>query len=207
MDGQVTSSGGLAVGAAGFGAAIAEEPVAHSTALHAHLLERGNYLVGPMARLSLGFDTLAEAARVAAGAVGLGPDTRNPFRSIVTRAVEVLQACLDALAILDRWVEPDAPSMPVEPRAGEGHGVTEAPRGLLYHRYVLDEAGLVTEAQITPPTSQNQATIEHDLFHLVERSLALDDDALRRLAEQAIRNYDPCISCATHFLDLRVQRR
>ena len=207
MDGRVISDRGLDVDAAGFGAAAVEEAVAHSTALHASLLDRGNYLVGPMARLPLGFARLAEPARQAATAVGLGPDTRNPFRSIVTRAVEVLHACVEAVAILDGWEEPDAPAIPVEPRAGEGHGVTEAPRGLLYHRYVLDDDGTILEVQITPPTSQNQATIEHDLFHLVESHLDLADDDLQHLAEQAIRNYDPCISCATHFLDLEVRRR
>jgi coenzyme F420-reducing hydrogenase alpha subunit len=206
MDGRVLSDGGLDVDAAGFGAAAVEEPVAHSTALHSMLLDRGNYLVGPMARLPLGFAKLAEPARHAATAAGLGPDTRNPFRSIVSRAVEVLHACVEAVTILDRWEEPDAPAIAVEPRAGEGHGVTEAPRGLLYHRYVLDDDGTILEVQITPPTSQNQATIEHDLFHLVESHLDLDDDDLQHLAEQAIRNYDPCISCATHFLDLEVRR-
>jgi len=207
MDGRVISDRGLDVDAAGFGAAIAEEQVPWSTALQAHLLERGNYLVGPMARLALGYGNLLPPAREAAQAVGLGPDTRNPFRSIVTRAVETLHACVEALEILDGWEEPEAPAVPVEPRAGEGHGVTEAPRGLLYHRYVLDEDGTILEVQITPPTSQNQATIEHDLFHLVERSLDLDDLTLQHLAEQAIRNYDPCISCATHFLDMEVRRR
>jgi len=207
MDGRVRSDRGLDVDAAGFGSAIAEEHVAHSTALHAHLLDRGNYLVGPMARFALGFDRLAEPARGAAVAAGVGPDERNPFRSIVIRAVETLQACLDAVAVLDRWEDPDGPAIPVEPRPGVGHGVTEAPRGLLYHRYVLAEDGTIAEAQITPPTSQNQATIEHDLFHLVEANLALADEPLQHLAEQAIRNYDPCISCATHFLDLTVQRR
>jgi coenzyme F420-reducing hydrogenase alpha subunit len=207
MDGRVLSDRGLDVDAGGFGAAIAEGTVPHSTALHARLLDRGNFLVGPMARLALGFDRLLPPARDAAQAVGLGPDTRNPFRSIVTRAVEVLHACVEAVAILDAWEEPDGPAVPVEPRAGEGHGVSEAPRGLLYHRYVLDDDGMILEAQITPPTSQNQATIEHDLFHLVERSLDLDDRSLQHLAEQAIRNYDPCISCATHFLDLEVRRR
>jgi coenzyme F420-reducing hydrogenase alpha subunit len=207
MDGQVISDRGLDVDAAGFGAAIAEEQVPHSTALHSRLLDRGNYLLGPMARLALGYDSLLPPAWEAAHAVGLGPDTRNPFRSIVTRAVEVLQACVEAVTILDGWEDPDAPAVPVEPRAGEGHGVSEAPRGLLYHRYVLDDDGTILEAQITPPTSQNQATIEHDLFHLVERSLDLDDLSLQHLAEQAIRNYDPCISCATHFLDMEVHRR
>lgn len=207
MDGRVHSDRGLDVDAAGFGAAIEETHVAHGAALHAHLLDRGNYLVGPMARFALGYDTLAEPARVAAEAVGLGPDERNPFRSIVVRAVETLQACLDAVAVLDAWEDPDAPAVAVEPRAGTGHGVSEAPRGLLYHRYVLAEDGTIEEVQITPPTSQNQATIEHDLFHLVEANLGLDDEPLQHLAEQAIRNYDPCISCATHFLDLTVRRR
>ena len=79
-------------------------------------------------------------------------------------------------------------------------------RGLLYHRYEIDDAGLIADAVIIPPTSQNQATIEHDLWHFVERHLDLDDDELRRRAEVTIRNHDPCISCATHFLDLTVER-
>jgi sulfhydrogenase subunit alpha len=203
---RVRSDQGLEIGAAEFLEHIAEHQVSHSTALHAHLLERGEYLVGPLARYSLHSDKLAPAAASAARAAGLGSTCRNPFRSIVVRAVEVLHAFETALEIIDGYEPPDHPAVEVEPRAGVGHGVTEAPRGLLYHRYEIDSEGILTDAVIVPPTSQNQATIEHDLHHFVERNLHLDDDELRRRAEVTIRNHDPCISCATHFLDLTVIR-
>ena len=86
--------------------------------------------------------------------------------------------------------------------------MSEAPRGLLYHRYELDADGLIVSATIVPPTSQNQAAIEDDLRARRRRPTShLDDDALTALCERTIRNYDPCISCATHFLDLTVDRR
>jgi sulfhydrogenase subunit alpha len=94
----------------------------------------------------------------------------------------------------------------VPPRAGMGHGATEAPRGVLFHRYAIDADGLITSARIVPPTSQNQASIEDDLRRFVAGRLDLDDRQLTWQCEQAIRNYDPCISCATHFLDLTVDR-
>jgi sulfhydrogenase subunit alpha len=87
-----------------------------------------------------------------------------------------------------------------------GHGASEAPRGLLYHRYAIDGEGTILDAKIVPPTSQNQKAVEEDLWGVVERSLDLPDDALGLLCEQTIRNYDPCISCATHFLKLEVER-
>jgi coenzyme F420-reducing hydrogenase alpha subunit len=120
--------------------------------------------------------------------------------------VEVVHAFETSIAIIDEYEQPDRAAVEVAPRAGVGHGVTEAPRGLLYHRYEIDEAGLIADAVIIPPTSQNQSTIEHDLWHYVENHLDLDDDELRRRAEVTIRNHDPCISCATHFLDLTVDR-
>ena len=92
-------------------------------------------------------------------------------------------------------------------RAGVGAGATEAPRGTLFHQYALDGTGAVTSARIVPPTSQNQAAIEDDLRRFVQTRLHLDDHRLTHECEQAIRNYDPCISCATHFLDLTVVRR
>ena len=82
----------------------------------------------------------------------------------------------------------------------------EAPRGVLFHRYAIDADGLITSARIVPPTSQNQASIEDDLRRFVTGRLDLDDQQLTWQCEQAIRNYDPCISCATHFLDLTVDR-
>ena len=203
---RIVSDRGLDIAVAEFLDHVEEEHVAHSTALHAHLLERGNYLVGPLARYGLHAHLLAEPAAEAAARVGLETVCRNPFRSIIVRAVEVVHAFATALDILDRYEQPDRPDVDVAAVAGVGHGVTEAPRGLLYHRYELDERGLIADAVIIPPTSQNQATIEHDLYHFVEHHLDLDDEELRRRAEVTIRNHDPCISCATHFLDLTVER-
>jgi len=204
--GRVVSDRGLDIGPAEWDEHVVEEHVEHSNALHAHLRERDHYLVGPMARYNLNFDRLSDVARDAAFAAGLGRRCRNPFQSIVVRAVEVLYACDEALRIIDGYEEPDRPSVAVEPVAGIGHGCTEAPRGILYHRYELDADGIILDARIVPPTSQNQPTIEHDLWHFVEEFVDLDETALARRCEQAIRNYDPCISCATHFLDLRVDR-
>ncbi len=203
---RVGSDRGLDIDVSAFLDHIEEHHVEHSTALHAHLLERGEYLVGPLARYSLHASKLHPAAREAAVSAGLGQICRNPFRSIVVRAVEVVHAFENALEALDRYELPDSPAVDVIPRRGVGHGVTEAPRGLLYHRYSLSETGEIEDAVIIPPTSQNQATIEHDLWHYVEHHLDLDDDELRRRAEVTIRNHDPCISCATHFLDLTVDR-
>nr|WP_225956679.1 nickel-dependent hydrogenase large subunit [Amycolatopsis lexingtonensis] len=204
--GSVVTSTGAAFPAEEFPAHVVERQVPHSTALHASLDGR-RYLTGPLARYSLNSALLGPAAREAAAEAGLGPECRNPFRSIVVRAVEVVYAVEEALRLIDGYERPDRPCAEVTPRAGTGHGVSEAPRGLLYHRYTLDEAGLVTAAAIVPPTSQNQAAIEDDLCRLASTRLGLGDDALALFCERAIRNHDPCISCATHFLDLTVVRR
>ena len=206
VGGHIASSSGLDLTPDAFLDEFVEQHVARSNALHAYRTDGTHYLVGPMARFALGYDRLSEGARAAAAEVGLGPDDRNPFRSIVVRAVEVLHACDEAIALIEAYEPPDQPAVPVEPRSGVGHGVSEAPRGLLYHRYTLDDEGLITDAVIVPPTSQNQPSIEADLFRLIEANLDLDDDALRHVCEQSIRNHDPCISCATHFLELTVDR-
>jgi coenzyme F420-reducing hydrogenase alpha subunit len=204
--GRLVSTLGLDIGPDELERHVVEEHVEHSTALHARLLERGEYFLGPLARFALNFDELTPVARDAAAAADLTPAERNPFRSIVIRAIEVLHACDEGLAIIDRYREPDRPAVDVHPRAGVGYGWTEAPRGMLWHRYELDDEGTILGARIVPPTSQNQSSIEHDLFHFVADNLDLDDDELGRRSEQVIRNYDPCISCATHFLDLTVDR-
>ncbi len=185
---------------------MVERQVPHSTALQA-TLDGHSYLTGPLARYTLNGEQLSPIAREAATAAGLGETCRNPFRSIVVRAVEIVYAVDEALRIIGQYERPELPAVPVAPRAGVGHGVSEAPRGLLYHRYQIDAAGLIESATIIPPTSQNQAAIEDDLRRLVAGNIELDDYALTALCEQAIRNYDPCISCSTHFLDLTVIRR
>ena len=205
--GRIVSTGGLDIAVDDYDEHFVEEHVAWSNALHSQLRERGSYLCGPLARFALAADRLSPLAREAARDVGLEPSERNPFRSIVVRCVELVYATDEALRLIAEYEEPDAPAVEVEPRAGVGYGCTEAPRGILYHRYEIDDEGTILDAKIVPPTSQNQRTIEEDLRGVVERSLDIPDDELALLCEQTIRNYDPCISCATHFLKLEVERR
>ncbi len=176
----------------------------HANALHSVHKGQGAFHVGPLARYSLNFDRLPPIAQEAARAAGLGAVCRNPFKSIVVRAVELVFACDEALRIIAGYEPPRAPALLVEPRAGTGHGASEAPRGMLYHRYSIDAAGLVLSAKIVPPTAQNQKTIENDLWHFVPTLSGLTKEEMTWKCEQAIRNYDPCISCATHFLKLEL---
>ncbi len=204
--GSIVTSGGLRFGPEQFGDHVVESQVRHSTALQA-LLDGRRYLTGPLARYSLNSAQLSPLAREAATAAGLGAQCRNPFRSIVVRAVEVVYAVEEALAIIEEYRPPAHPFVDVTPRAGIGHGVSEAPRGLLYHRYEIDADATIRAACIVAPTSQNQGAIEHDLAAAVSANAELGDDALTTLCEKMIRCYDPCISCAAHFLTLKVTRR
>ncbi len=203
--GSLVSSEGLRAPVHDFGEHVVEEHVAHSNALHARFDGR-LYVVGPLARYSLHADALSPLAAEVAHAAGLGAQCRNPFRSILVRTVELVYALDEAIRIIDDW-QGSVASVPVQVSAGVGHGATEAPRGLLYHRYRIDESGAITDAQIVPPTAQNQPSVEDDLRVFVQDRLDLPHDELTRQCETAIRNYDPCISCATHFLDLRVDSR
>ena len=199
--GSVVTTSGLAFPVADFPAHITEEHVAHSNALHARL-DGEIYAVGPLARYTLNFSQLSPACQDAARAAGLGETCRNPFRSIIVRAVEMAYACEEALRIIDGWTGGAVPNVAVRARAGEGCGASEAPRGTIFHRYVLDADGVITDAQIVPPTSQNQPSIEADLWSAARAWADLDDHALTHRCEHAIRNYDPCISCATHMLNV-----
>ncbi len=205
--GRVVSSTGLDIPVEEWPEHFHEEHVAHSTALHGRLRDGGNYLVGPAARFSLNFDRLPDELRALAEEVECIPPVTNPFQSIVVRALETVFAFDEALRLIAAYEPPTSPAIAVPPRAGTGHGATEAPRGILYHRYTLADDGRITDAVIVPPTSQNQPAIEEDLADFVQAHLHLADDELQWRCEQAIRNYDPCISCSTHFLDLTVDRR
>ena len=205
-EGRVVSNTGLDIAVDQWPDWFREEHVEWSNALHARTRDGRPYHVGPMARYSLNSGQLTERARDEAERAGLGDTVTNPFRSIVVRAVEMVFACEEALRIIDGYRRPDRPAVTVEPAGVVGHGASEAPRGLLYHRYRVDDEGMIAEAHIVPPTSQNQLSIEHDLRAFIPDRIHLDDETLQWQLEQAIRNYDPCISCATHFLDLSVER-
>ena len=204
--GRIVSDRGLDIAPAQFGEHFVEEHVEHSTALHSRVRERGTYLTGPLARYNLASQRLRPLARDAARDAGLGETCRNPFQSIIVRGVELVQATDVALALIENYEPPDSPAIAVEPRRAVGHGTSEAPRGMLYHRYEIDDDGTILDAWIVPPTSQNQRAIEEDLRAVVERYMDLPDDELTIRCEQAIRNHDPCISCSTHFLELAIDR-
>jgi sulfhydrogenase subunit alpha len=207
-EGRIISNWGLDIDKSQFLDHFDEEHVKHSNALHGYRKSGKpiSYKVGPLARYALNYDKLGPEAKAAAKAAGLGPVVRNPFQSIVVRSVELVQACADALKIVENYEEPSVPYVEAELKEAVGYGCTEAPRGICFHRYRIDATGAVQEARIMPPTAQNQKTIEWDLERLVEANLDLPDEKLKWVCEQAIRNYDPCISCATHFLNLTVER-
>jgi sulfhydrogenase subunit alpha len=205
-EGRLVSNRGLDIEARDFERSIEEEHVKHSTSLQARIRERGPYLVGPLARVNLNFDQLTPLAQEEAKRAGLTPICGNPFRSIIARGVEILWAAQEALRIVQEYEPPDAPFVEAEARNATGYGVTEAPRGSLYHRYRVDDRGLIQNALLVPPTSQNQKMIESDLRRFTEENLSLPEDELQWRCEQVIRNYDPCISCSCHFLRLVIDR-
>lgn len=203
-EGRVVSNKGLDVPIRAFEEHLEEVHVPYSTALHSERKGGGNYHVGPLARYSNNFDKLTPFAKEIAKEAGLSEVCRNPFKSIVVRSVETLYAVEEAQRILEGYEMPDRPAVPVEVKAGEGFGASEAPRGILYHHYAIDEDGVILNARIVPPTAQNQSTMESDLWAFVPPRVNLPKEELQWQCEQAIRNYDPCISCSAHYLRLEI---
>ncbi len=204
--GRIVSNRGLDIAVREYEDHFLEEHVEHSNALHSMLKQQGPYSVGPMARYNLNFDRLSPLVQQAARDAGLTPVCLNPFKSIIIRSLEILYACEEALRILAEYEPPEKAAMPVSVKTGSGCACTEAPRGILYHRYRMSDQGTILDAKIVPPTSQNQRVIEQDLSRFVPKFLGLPEQELGWRCEQAVRNYDPCISCATHFLKLQVDR-
>jgi len=210
-EGRLVSSRGLDISQEEYPGHFEEYQVPHSNALQARRRGSANgsgaYFVGPLARWNLNADRASPVVRDAASATGIPFPNSNPFTGIVVRSLEVLLALDEALRIIDDYRAPAKPAVAFEPRAGIGQAITEAPRGILYHRYETDAAGMIRDAVITPPTSQNQLQMEHDLVRIAPQLVALPDAEAALRAEHVIRNYDPCISCATHFLKLNVEGR
>lgn len=205
-DGRIVSSQGLDIDVQDYEQHFTEVQVPYSNALHSTLPGGVAYFVGPLARYNLNYAQLSPLAREAAGEAGLGPTCHNPFQSIIVRSVETLYACDEALRLIAEYVPPDRPAVDIAIRSGIGAACTEAPRGILYHRYRLDDTGTIQDVKIVPPTSQNQKTIENDLRRYATEVADLPLVEMQVGCEQAVRNYDPCISCATHFLSLELDR-
>lgn len=187
---------------------FAERQVPHSTALQANRIpQRSQYFVGPLARMNLNRQQLLPVARQLSAELGVAWPCFNPYQSILARAVEIAHALEEALQIISHYQTCSPARVAYQPRAGSGAWATEAPRGMIYHRYETTEDGKIRSATIIPPTSQNQFQIETDLRLLLPQVLDQDDAAIALACEKLIRAYDPCISCATHFLRLHIQRQ
>jgi len=204
--GRLVSSDGLDINISDFFEHFEEVHVKHSTSLQSVRKGHGAYFVGPLARYNLNFDRLSPSVQAAAKEAGLDETCFNPFKSIIVRSLETLFAVEESIRLIENYEEPDRSSVEIEPKAGIGYGCTEAPRGICLHRYRIDEDGIIRDARIVPPTAQNQKTIEEDFVEFVPKHLHLSHEDLTWKCEQAIRNYDPCISCSVHFLNLNIDR-
>jgi coenzyme F420-reducing hydrogenase alpha subunit len=204
-EGRVVSNRGLDIPVEEYEEHFQEKQVPHSNSLHS--VHKGRaYHVGPLARFNLNFERLPESVKSLARECGMTPPVRNPFKSIIIRALETVYACEEALRIIAEYEPPPKPRVEAEPREGTGCGASEAPRGMLYHRYSIAADGSVLTAKIVPPTSQNLKRIEEDVRQLVPELVHLPMEEMTRRCEQSVRNYDPCISCATHFLKVTLER-
>jgi sulfhydrogenase subunit alpha len=204
--GRIVSNKGIDAAPEDFEDFFEERQVPYSNALHCRVKGRGPYFLGPLARINLNFDRIGPEVAAVARATGIPWPNSNPYTSIVARAVEILYSIDEAVRIIEGYEPPGAPATSFAPRAGIGCAITEAPRGSLYHAFETDQRGLIRSARIVPPTAQNQARIEADLRELAPDLVREPQAAATRMCEMAIRNYDPCISCSTHFLRLEIER-
>ena len=161
-------------------------------------------MAGALARLHLNADQLHTITKETMTHNHIALPLSRASYGIIARSLEILYSIEEALRIIDSYKPPAEPALPVTLCSGEGMAATEAPRGILYHRYRVKEDGTIEEAKIVPPTSQNQRRIEEDLYVYLPNVLNLPDREIARGCEQIIRHYDPCISCATHFLKLDI---
>ena len=207
VEGMVTSSAGEAVDEDRYLELITERTVPHSSARHV-ATKRGEYAVGALSRYKINHDRLKPWAAAGAEKIGLSPDTTNPFDNNLAQVVECLQCVDQAVETVDRLLDTGNPPRfaPLERRAGSGTAAVEVPRGILFHHYETDDRGVVVRANCIIPTNQNQANIERDLHRLIPALIERggDEDRIRLGCEMLVRAYDPCISCAAHFLEVEL---
>jgi coenzyme F420-reducing hydrogenase alpha subunit len=200
LDGEVVSSSGQKVSVAEYEKFYLEEHVRHSNSLHSHTREGKKYMVGPLARLNLNSEQLGPAAQSLMKELKIKIPIHNPFKALVARSLELVDAYENAIRLIKGYNPEGKSRVEFEPKPGEGCGASEAPRGLLFHKYSVDGRGLVQKARIVPPTSQNLARMEADLWEFAPKMLDKPHDEATLACESLVRSYDPCISCATHFV-------
>ncbi|MFN8382117.1 MAG: Ni/Fe hydrogenase subunit alpha [Anaerolineales bacterium] len=207
IEGEILSSKGRNLTISEYENGYIEEHVKHSNALHSHTVDGSTYLVGPLARINLNHGQLSPMAKQALIDAGVDLPLRNPYKSLLARAIELVHFYEEAIQLVKAYKPEGNSFIELKLKAGEGAGATEAPRGLLYHRYKIDDQGMIQFAKITPPTAQNLPRIEADLFELTPKLITMPEAEATLTAEHLVRAYDPCISCATHFLKLKVEEK
>ena len=204
LEGKVVTSNGLVFDEEEFEKYVMTEQMKYSTSLRYKLKEGGAYIVGPFARYNLNFDLLMPEVKDILKEAGYEPPLKNTYQSIIARAAEVYHSVIELEDLIATYKEPDPPYIDAEPREGEAAAITEAPRGMLYHRYRLNNEGKIVYANIVAPTCQNYAAMEEDIKKIVPLLLGRSEEDAKWLVEQTIRNYDPCISCSVHTLRIKI---
>ncbi len=212
LSGEIGSSDGVRRKKADYRSVTNEFLVAHSTAKHARL-SRSSYAVGALARFNLNADKLHPTAKAVAAQLGLTAQCHNPYLNSAAQLVECAHCSEMALRIVEQLLADGVDqnealvvgvneNQRIRVQAGSGVGAVEVPRGLLFHQYQVDEAGMILQANCVIPTGQNLQNIEEDMHKLVPEILDRSDTEIRQRLEMLVRAYDPCISCSTHLLKI-----
>ncbi len=199
LSGDIISNKGIRITKDEFKNVFKEFQSPYSTAKKSRIKEDEVYIVGAISRFNNNFEKLSEIALKVAKDINLTPPVKSSFKIILIRLIEIIHSLENAKALIEQYKKPPN-STYVKPKMSKGAGVSEAPRGLLWHEYSFDENGNILTADIVPPTSQNQDIMEIMIKQHLERLDTSNMDKIVGEAEKVVRNFDPCISCATHFL-------
>jgi sulfhydrogenase subunit alpha len=202
LDGIVCSTKGLCIPERELGRHFQEINIDYSQSKGYTIADK-DFIVGAIARLNQNAATLhPKTKETAAKYLELFPSL-NVFHNNLAQAIEMLHSIDASIEILENFKFTPQPIDKLQPKENEGIGVIEAPRGTLYYKLQLDNAGIIQGGTIIVPTAQNQINIENDIKKLVQENLHLNETVLQFEIEKLIRAYDPCMSCAAHFLKLK----
>lgn len=207
-DGKIITSHGKTFEPTDYGTIITEKTVPYSSAKFSYI-EGKPYLVGALARMNLNKNHLNSQAKQKVKDIPISFPSDNPFHNNVAQAIEMLH-CIEEIetiykTLLEKDYESDAllekelqnPSSNQD-TAGTGVDAVEAPRGTLFHKYTVNEEGLIDDADILTPTAQSAAKIEQHLNGLVTELEEVSYEEMLEEIKKLVRAYDPCISCSVH---------
>lgn len=206
-DGDIKSSDGWIIDGKDYLSKIKEKVVEHSTGKHCWA-SRDAFMVGALSRFNNNFDKLSDNAKTYAEELGLKAPCYNTFMINIAQFVEIIHCIDDSIKLIDELMvsglDENKAIVSVKPKAGRGVGVVEAPRGLLIHDYTYDADGKIEKANLIIPTNMNYINVEKDMAAYLPLIIDKSEDEIRLAMEMLIRAYDPCISCSTHFLNVKL---